>query len=195
MKSDINFLYEIGAFRMVQRAWKRFMNQHAQNITEHTFRVVWISLLLAQQEKKVNTEKMMKMALVHDISESRTGDVDYLSRQYTTRDEVKAVEDIFKDSSLEKEFIELYEEYEKKDSIESKIVKDADNLDVEIELHELEVQGSNLREVWQASRDKSVYPTLYTEAAKKMWKEIRDSHPHDWHLHTRNRFLAGDWKD
>lgn len=194
MKKDIDFLYEIGSFRMVQRAWKRFMNQHAQNITEHTFRVIWISLLLVQQEKKVNIEKMMKMALVHDISESRTGDVDYISRQYTTRDEVKAVEDIFKDSSLEKEFVELYKEYEKKDCIEAKIVKDADNLDVEIELHELEVQGSNLREVWQGSRDKSVYKMLYTESAKKMWKEIKDSHPHDWHLHTRNRFLAGDWK-
>jgi len=52
------------------------------------------------------------MVLVHDISESRTGDVDYLSRQYVVRNEELGIKDMLKDTAAEKEFLELWNEYE-----------------------------------------------------------------------------------
>jgi putative hydrolase of HD superfamily len=190
---NIELMFEIGCLRHMPRSWKRFLNPDTANNTEHTMRVIWLALLIAKYEKPVNEEKILKMALVHDMPESRTGDVDYLSRQYVERKEEKAVSNIFGETIFEKEMPELWHEYEKRASLEAKIVKDADNLDVELELMEQISQGHSMGSIWQTWRQKKVYPRLYTAFAKKFWQEIRQAEPHDWHLKADNRFNEGDW--
>lgn len=190
---DLDFLYEIGSIRHLVRTWTQFVRSDVANVTEHIYRVIWIALVIAKHEKNVNTEKLMKMALVHDITESRTGDAHYLSRQYVERREEMAIDDIMKDTSLDEEFINLWNEYEKKESIEAKIVKDADNLDVDLELNELPID-KRLRAGFQHIRAQAIHKKFYTKTAEKMWLEIQSSNPHDWHLKGRNRFVAGDWK-
>lgn len=197
MKSnrDLELLYEIGALRFIQRSWKRFLHPFAQNITEHTYRVIWIALIIAKQEGSVNCEKMLKMALVHDLSESRSGDVDYISRLYTKANEALGIEDIFAGTSFEKEYVNLWKEYEDRSSLEAKIVKDADNLDVDFELREQKTMGNQLHEVFTSKRKDTMDKILYTKTAKQIWKDIQSSNPHDWHLKGRNRFSKGDWKN
>ena len=192
-KRDLELLYEVGCLRFLQRNWRQFLNADFSNETEHSFRVAWIAMILASYEKVENIGKVVQMALVHDVGESRSGDVHYISRLYTSRNEKMAVKDIFEGTSMEKEMIALWKEYEERKTLEAKIVKDADNLDVEFELKEQEAKGETLRKYWFDTR-KRVYNNLYTKSAKKMWKEIQDSSPHDWHFYARNRFTAGDWK-
>ena len=194
IKRDIELLFEIGCFRYLQRTWKRFFNPDVQNNAEHTLRVIWIALTLARYEKIGNEEKIIKMALIHDLGESRAGDVDYISRQYTKRYETKAIKDILKQTVHEKELIKLYKDYEKRENIESKIVKDADNLDVELELVEQEFRGHKMGIIWNKVRFQKVYPKLYTKTAKRFWQEIHKTNPQSWHLNAQNRFNAGDWK-
>jgi hypothetical protein len=74
-------------------------------------------------------------------------------------------------------------------------VKDADTLDVDFELHEQAYKGDRLEEQLQPLREQNALPRLYTESAKKIWKEIKNSNPHDWHVKAKNRHTAGDWKD
>lgn len=192
-KRDLELLYEIGAFRHVRRMWERFLNPDFQNNVEHSFRVAWIALVLAKQEKTGDHEKILKLALLHDLPESRCGDVDYVARQYTKRNETMAVEDIFKGTSLETEAPVLFAEYKKKESIEAKIVKDADSLDVELELQEQGARGHSIHKIWQRDRKSTVYLHLNTKSAQKLWKDIYSSNPHDWHMLGRNRFNDGDW--
>jgi len=192
-KRDLELLYEVGCLRFLQRNWRQFLNADFSNETEHSYRVAWIALVLAKYEGVKDTGKVVKMALIHDLGESRSGDVHYISRLYTSRDEELAVEDIFLGTSLRNEMVELWKEYEKRETLEAKIVKDADNLDVEFELREQEAKGETLRKYWLEAR-KVVFNNLYTASAKKMWKEIQTSNPHDWHFFARNRFTAGDWK-
>lgn len=170
------------------------MNSDFANVSEHIFRVAWIALILAKYENVKNTDKLLKMALVHDITESRTGDVNYVSRQYTERKEYKAISDILKDTSLEKEFIDLWEECEKKETIEAKIIKDADNLDVDFELREQAIRGGVLNKTFEEIREHVGEKKLYTETAKKIYQDLKLSNPHDWHKRGNNRFNSGDWK-
>ena len=174
-KRDIELLFEVGTFRHLDRIWKQFLNPDVANNAEHTFRVAWIALTLAKYENVKDHGKILKMALVHDLPESRCGDVHYLSRQYVKRNEDLAVEDMFKDSIHESEFRNIWREYEDRKSIESKIVKDADNLDVEFELRELFKQGHTVGSIWKQQRKKNVYPKLYTQSAGKIWNEVNDS--------------------
>lgn len=192
-KRDIEFLFEVGTLRFIQRVWKQFLNPDFANLAEHTLRVIWISLTIAKNEKISNTEKIVKMALVHDIGESRTGDVHYLSRQYTKRYENEAVKDIFKNTVVEAEFLDLWREYEERKSIEAKIVKDADNLDVDLELREREVSGNLLAKKWSKMRKTAVKQKLFTKTAKKMQDLLYKSDPHSWHVNAPNRYIAGDW--
>ncbi|MEK7163010.1 MAG: HD domain-containing protein [Patescibacteria group bacterium] len=194
MKNDINFLYEIGCLRFIQRTWKHFLNADFSNVSEHIMRVTWIALILAKYEGVKNTEKLLKMALVHDISESRTGDVNYISRQYTERKELNAICDILKNTVLEEEFTKLWEECEKKESLEAKIIKDADNLDVDFELQEQFTKGNTIGKEFKEIREHVANNKFYTETAKKLWLELQTSNPHEWHRQGNNRFNSGDWK-
>jgi len=193
-KRDIELLFEVSCMRHIQRSWKRFFNPDVANNTEHTMRVIWIALLLSEYENTGNKEKIFKIALIHDLTESRTGDVDYLSRQYVERKESEAIDDILKNTIFEKEYKKLWHEYEKKENIEAKIVKDADNLDVELELAEQKARGHSLGLIWNKQRKKIVHPKLYTKSAKILWDKISKAKVHDWHLNTNNRFKGGDWK-
>jgi len=194
LSRDLDFLYEVGSLRHMVRTWTQFMRNDVANISEHIFRVIWIAIMIAKYENVKNVDKIIKMALIHDVSESRTGDVHYLSREYTVRNEETAIHDILKGTVLEDEYEALWKECEERKTIEAQIVKDADNLDVDIELHEQPFMDEHLRKNFKLMRKKAVYNHLYTKTAKKMWLEIQSSNPHDWHILGRNRFNAGDWK-
>lgn len=199
MDRDLELLYEVGALRYMPRQWQRFHMPGVANNAEHMFRVVWIALTLAKRvTEDVDTEKIVKMAIAHDIAESRTGDVDYLSRQYVDRHEAKALEDMFEDTSVGDDFVELLQEYETRTSLEAKIVKDADNLDVDMELREQSATGVKLagEDSWTNMRKHVGETKLYTDAAREMHKAIWLSNPHDWHMKSKgNRMNSGDWKE
>lgn len=196
MERDLEFIYEMGALRYIDRTWKRFLNASFANNAEHHFRVAWIALILAKYEGVTNTDKILKMALVHDIAESRTGDVDYMSRQYVQRNDEMGITDILEDTAIQKEMKAIWEEYELRECIEAKIVKDADNLDVDFELREQAERGHGaLGLSKKAMRDEVHARKLYTKSAKKMAKAIAGSNPHAWHANSpRNRINGGDWK-
>src|SRR4029079_12703063 len=134
------------------------------NLAEHHLRVIWLSLIIAKYEK-ADTDKVLKLALVHDIGESRTGDVDYLSRQYVERNEKLAIKDMLQKTALDKEYSDLYKEYAERKTLEAKIVKDADNLDIDLELSEQEVRGIKLKSTWQKQRNYVSKKKLYTKTA------------------------------
>lgn len=189
-------LFEIGTFRFIDRTWRQFLTKDFANNAEHSFRVAWIALVLAKDERaQVDHGKLLKLALLHDLPESRCGDVHYLSRQYVARNERLALEDMFQATPFYKEAVALWEEYEKKESIESRLVKDADTLDVDMELQEQKASGNTLPNLWSKYRKDIVAKKLFTVSAKKLFKEIVNTNPHQWHTDAlRNRFNGGDWK-
>lgn len=191
---DVNFLFEMGSIRYMDRMWRRFYNKDFANLAEHHFRVFWLAMVIAGKEGGVDMGKIAQMAMVHDIAESRAGDVDYIARQYVERNEELGIKDMLSGTSIEKEFYALWEEYEARESLEAKIVKDADNLDVDMELAEQAAQGKILREAWVEMREKNVKTLLFTETAKELFDQINVTNPHDWHLMGRNRHSHGDWK-
>ena len=185
---DIEFLFEIGALRNITRAWSQTLGMDSASISEHTFRVLWFALLLARMEGVKSEEKIMKMALVHDVAESRTGDANYTQALYTERDEDQGARDMFEGTSLTDFYKDILTEYEKRESAEAKIVKDADNLDVDIESRELDERGSKLPKKWMGFREQVRNEKLYTESAKKLWDMIHSADPSDWHL-KNNKWL------
>ncbi len=191
---DVELLFEVGSMRYIQRTWRQFLNPDFENLSEHTMRVMWIALMIAQHEGNVDTGKLVKMALVHDLSESRSVDVHYVSRQFAERFEEPAITETLKDTALSQEFLSLWQENEHRQSLEAKIVKDADNLDVDFELREQAARGFQISADLQPMRQHVADTKLYTKTAKKIWKALQTANPNAWHMNSSNRFNAGDWK-
>jgi putative hydrolase of HD superfamily len=193
LRPDINFLLEIGNVRLIQRMGSRFLKGVDENLAEHHFRTFWIAMVIASHEGG-DTGKIAKMVLVHDIPESRTGDVDYISRQYVERNEKLALEDMLAGLPLKEDFEALWSEYESHETLEARIAKDADNLDVDFDLFEQAAMGNVLREHWQEARRFIAKEKFYTQTAKDMFSQLENANPHEWHLNGRNRLSVGDWK-
>src|SRR5436190_917477 len=133
---DIDFLFEVGSLHNVPRAWKQVLGLQVVNIVEHILRVALIALVIARREGVKDEAKIMKMAIFHDLSESRTLDSAFVHKEYVDRKEEKARIDMLSGTIFQPE-LEILNEYEERQSIESKIVRDADQLEVDFELKEL----------------------------------------------------------
>ena len=95
---------------------------------------------------------------------------------------------------MEKEFLKLWDEYEERKTTEAKIVKDADNLDVDFEIMEQRSNGHGVGHAFDENRVFVAKNRFFTKTAKKIWEELMKTDPHEWHKTARNRLNAGDWK-
>jgi putative hydrolase of HD superfamily len=189
IKRDLELMYELGSLRLIDRTWRQLHVPAAANTTEHCFRVIWLALMLAKQvDETVNEELLLKMALVHDVTETRTGDVNWVSRQYNDRKEEQAIHDTLAGTSLT-EYEELRASYEQRDTIEAKLVKDADTLDFDLEIME---QAAQVRDSLEGNRRSNVRSHMYTEAAQKFQDAIYGSNPHDWYTQSQVSHTVGD---
>ncbi|MEJ0021126.1 MAG: HD domain-containing protein [Candidatus Doudnabacteria bacterium] len=188
MNRDIDFLYEIGSLRNVPRGWRQHLGFDVASDLEHTYRLIWLALIISRMEKKGDENTIIKMALVHDVAETRTSDLSYVQKVYVKADEHRAADDMFA-GTIVQDFRKIIEDYEKRDSIEAKIVKDADNLDIDLELKEIDEMGSKLPGKWKENRKFVREEKLYTESAKKLWDEIQTSDPNQWHM-KMNKWLT-----
>ena len=74
MKELLNFFIEIGKLKKIPRKGWIFRGvKEPETIASHTFRMAIISWLLGRQ-KKINTNKILKMSLIHDLCEVYAGD-------------------------------------------------------------------------------------------------------------------------
>jgi len=131
-----DFLFEAGILAKTPRSGFFFLGSGEQSVAEHINRVCYIAYCLAKMNGSVDTGNVIQMALFHDISESRISDLNYVHQKYTERLEDKAHQDLTDSLPFGDCIKELIDEYENRESIESLIVKDADNLEFIISLKE-----------------------------------------------------------
>jgi putative hydrolase of HD superfamily len=135
-----------------------------ESLAAHSFGVAWAAMLLADSARargmQVDVERVLRMALLHDASEVRTGDLPMTMKKYFGRDalhtaETRIAEEVFSPlGEIGAAYLELGREYEARTSLEARIVKAADKLDLLLQAHEYEKGGArNLDEFWQNAED------------------------------------------
>ncbi|MFH1253707.1 MAG: HD domain-containing protein [Candidatus Uhrbacteria bacterium] len=186
---DLEFLYEIGSLRNIPRGWRQTLGVDCASDLEHTMRVVFLALILARrQAEKIDESKLVLMALIHDLPETRTSDLDFVKKDYVQTNEKAAVKDSLIQTSLQN-LEEVFEEFCKRETLEAKLVKDADNLDIDLELKELTDHGSLVPNKWADFRQQFRDNKLYTEVAKNFFDEIKVSDPAAWQLTIISKYV------
>lgn len=139
---------------------------------DHSWRLALMIFSVAEELKlKLDIEKAMKIALVHDIAEGLTGEIDYrliffgkMSKQEKNVLEKKAIQKIQKMLSrkLGKEIYDLWHDYENSQSREAKFVKALDKIETTIHLIEAGYERYDFPELIATYPDKAVadFPEL-----------------------------------
>lgn len=148
MKRIANFLFEAGMLKRTPRTGFQFLGSGAESVAEHIFRTVYIGYTLGKMTKNVDTDRLIKICLFHDLPEARTGDLNYVNKKYVRADTGKAVEDLASTIPFGNEIKELIEEFEKGESIEAQLAHDADQLELILALKEYKDVGNTYADEW-----------------------------------------------
>ena len=181
-KSIINFLYEVGTLRKIPRSHMQTLltSDLSDNISSHSFRVCVIGLMLANLEK-ANVSKVLTMCLFHDITESRSGDQNWVHKKYVKVFDDEIISDQLKNLPNSKEFLTIIQEYQNRKTPEAIITKDADLLDQILLLQEYIRSGNQEAKNW-----KSHINLLVTKSAIALGQQIIHTVPSTW-------WTQGNW--
>jgi putative hydrolase of HD superfamily len=146
-------------------------------VAEHVFQSMMaaFSLVKMEQDKgvEVDENKILKLCLLHDMLESRTGDHNYVNKKYIKVDEEKALADMCGPLFFGAEIRELVLEFEEKKSYEAKIAADADQLALMVLLKEQQDLGNAYAEKWlTVARQR-----LLTESGRLLAESLSET---DW---------------
>lgn len=170
-----NFFFEIASMRRLLRAHSQLIQEAADNISDHSFRVAIIGMNLAELER-CDVNKVLKICLFHDVAETRIGDANFINQQYSDLHEEEARNDQMVGLPIAGEILDLLQEYDQRESREAIVAKDADYLDQMILQREYFFKDLQNHEIWQNHTESM----LESESAKKLAQEIRKTNPFEW---------------
>lgn len=182
-----DFLFECRSLKYLPRASLQHLKSPVnENVAEHSFYTMIIAWLLAKMEK-VNENKVIKMALIHDLAEARGGDRNLINKFYSQPlNEAKIIEGISKDYDL-KDFglSDLFKEFAKEKTLEAKIVKDADVLSgMLLEKECLDLGNKNIRK-WLIISLKR----LKTKNGKALGELLIKTNTDNWWLKLAEKYI------
>lgn len=133
IQSLLNFTNLYLRFQKVARQLYVVKEDRKENDVEHSYQVAITCWYLIDRFKlKLNTEKVLKYSLIHDILEVYTGDYYFNinSQEKKDKEEVenRAISDLRKDLPGFDELVSLVEEYNNKENEEAKFVNAVEKL-------------------------------------------------------------------
>lgn len=172
----VDFLFEAGILSKTPRSGFHFLGSGEQSVAEHINRVVFIGYVLASLEADIDMTKVLKMCLLHDLTESRISDLNYVHQKYTERHEAEAIADVSKPLPFGDDIKDTVTEYEERQSREALLAKDADNLEWILSLKEQMDIGNSRAGSWLPSAVKR----LKSDSAKKIAEKILTTNSDHW---------------
>ncbi|KAG8069991.1 hypothetical protein GUJ93_ZPchr0006g41654 [Zizania palustris] len=146
--SAIDFLTLCYRLKTTKRAgWVRRGVQGPESVADHMYRM-GVMALVAADLPGVDRDRCVKMAIVHDIAEAIVGDItpsDGVPKEEKSRREKEALDHmcgLLGGGPRAEEISELWMEYEQNATLEAKVVKDFDK--VEMILQALEYEKGEL---------------------------------------------------
>jgi len=126
----VNFMLEFRILKHLPRGSLPYLKGPIkENIAEHSFYTTIIAWILAKLEK-ADEDKTIKMCLIHDLAEARGGEKNLINKFYSSpNDEMRILQEISQDYDIEDfSLVKLFDEFNKEETPEARVAKDADIL-------------------------------------------------------------------
>jgi putative hydrolases of HD superfamily len=172
----IDLLYEAKLLKEIPRSGYQFLGVGRESIAEHTFMATFIAHVMASLQPEVDALKLLRMCLLHDLPEARTGDLNAVQKKYVTADETKAIADLTTSLPFGHKIQELLTEFRAGHSLEARLAHDADQLSLLIDLKSLQDIGYASPVKWITH----VRERMITETGRKMAQGILENEWDHW---------------
>ncbi len=152
MADLLEFIHLSERLKIENRNGRTSQGNH-ESVADHCWRVALMVIILGPSlDKKINIEKALKLAIIHDLAEIITGDSPYF--HYLENDnnlkekhinEAKALESLVSKlpKNLRNEISDLWHEFEEKSSNEALFIHALDKMEAQIQHNEASFQNWN----------------------------------------------------
>lgn len=182
----LDFFKTIGkSKRLLRSGFVREKIKDPESIAEHSFRVGLLAMVLSDKLGfELDKEKLIKMALLHDIGEIVTGDIvvqrgevlDLELRDKKEQQEKKGIREIFDKIGEGEIYREIFSEMIQRQTLEAKIFWQFDKLELALQALEYEgEQGHQLDEFFLDAKTNISDPFL-----RRLLEEIIENRPKKW---------------
>ncbi len=135
--------------------------ERCESVAEHSFGVAVLALILTDiYYPDLDAEKVLRLALLHDFGEIYAGDLTPqhgVSAQEKAELERQSVARIFQELANGRDYLELWEEYEKGSTPEARLVRQVDRLEMGLQAAIYEREGA------------TGLDDFYTSAQQALW--------------------------
>ncbi len=178
MKQIADLLFEARMLKDLKRSGYAFLGNGKESIADHCFTTTFICWIMARMVPQVDKERLTAMALVHDMAEARTGDFNYVQKNYARVDEAAALSHLVRDLPFGSDIVALVAEFNAGETLEARLAKDADQLSFILELKKLKDTGAAFPDRWlEVIRER-----LKTDIGNQMAADILETRWDNWWL-------------
>jgi len=123
--------------------------KNPESVADHVYSMAIMGMILSDSQK-YDTEKILKMILLHDLAESITGD--FIPGQKSKEEKIilenNTIEKILTNlpENLQKEYLLLWNEYQKNDSKDANFVHQIDKLEMALQAKIYSEQNYSLKD-------------------------------------------------
>jgi putative hydrolases of HD superfamily len=175
MQAIIELLFEARHLKKITRSGFGFLGVGHESVAEHTFHTTFIAMVMANMVPDIDKLKLISMCLIHDLPEARMGDMNYVQKKYVVADENKAINDTLAEIPFKSIFTDLMDEFNQKETLETQLAHDADQLSLLIELKDLADIGFHPPNDWVPNVEARIKTELGHKMAQEILKTPRDS--------------------
>ncbi len=176
MESIADLLFEVGMLCKTPRSGYQFLGSGRESVAEHILRTVFVGYTLCKMNKSLQELRVLKMCILHDLPEARTGDMNYVNKKYVDVNEAKAVQELTDGLFFGDEIRQAIDEFNAKETLESRIVRDADQLALILQLKEYGDLGNKYADEWI----QYALQRLSTDEGKKLADQIIQTDSSHW---------------
>lgn len=178
MSNIADLLFQANILKDIPRSGYHFLGAGAESIAEHTYSTTFIAFVLANIVPGIDGHRLISMCLVHDLTESRIGDLNTVHKDYIRADAEKAIKDTVENLPFGDVMEDLIKEFEGNQTLEARLARDADQLAMIIDLKTLADIGYHPPEKWLPP----IINRLQTDVARSLVDDILKTPYDNWWL-------------
>ncbi len=156
--------------KIYRQGWiEKLSLDNPESVADHSYSMAVMSMVISDLEN-YNSEKILKMVLLHDLAESKIGDYtpEQLSDEKKNKLENNAFDEIIKNlpDLIKSQYLQIWQEYQENTSPESKIVHQIDRLEMALQAKIYQKDGHSQEKL------ESFFESAKTEITDPKLKEL-----------------------